>query len=782
MSESPSTPSAAAARPPAVVPVERAGGGLPAAPRAPSRDARLPGLDGLRAIAVLAVIAYHADLGWVPGGFLGVDVFFVISGFLITTLLLAERERLGHIDLRGFWLRRARRLLPALFLLLATTLTLCVLLAPDELAQVRGDTLAALVYVTNWYLVFRQQSYFELMGRPSPLLHLWSLAVEEQFYLVWPLVLTAGLVLLRRRGMLVLSVAGAIGSAIWMAYLYLPGADPSRVYYGTDTHATGLLLGAALALAWTPRATQRAEAGPAGNSLLGGLAPWPVDPAWPPARARTTGDRTGNPRAFWTRQPFRARGWHRSGLGRWEVLGAAALVAIGACLLQFDEGEPFLYRGGFVVLDLAVLAVIVAAVHPGSRLGTQLLDRQPLRWIGERSYGIYLWHWPIFTLTRPGLDLPLAALPDLALRLVLTFGAAEVSYRFVETPIRHGALGRAWAAWRAAPRTARLSTFRLPIATGGALLVVGLLVGARVAGATPPPVPPYLAQAAVDVGGPSVAGASPGFPGSPVASPPATAAVGPAQSAGAASPSPEGTTSQLPGPGASSVPSPTGPGASPAAPARTPAPTARPKLPTVLAVGDSVMLGAVSQLRQAIHGIEVDAAVGRPFQAGIQLITARRAQGLLPATVVVALGDNGWITPQQMDQLVQALGPRTSLLLVNLKEPRSWEGHDNAVLADAARRYPNVSIVDWHDASETHPEYFWDDGIHLRPLGATAYAHLLASAVARATAPAPSPSPMPSGTSQAAPLAVPAASAAASGRPAATGPLAVASSSATASP
>jgi peptidoglycan/LPS O-acetylase OafA/YrhL len=752
--------------------------GLRAGGPTPARDGRLPGLDGLRAIAVLAVIAYHADLGWLPGGFLGVDVFFVISGFLITTLLLAERDRLGHIDLRGFWLRRARRLLPALFLLIATTLALCVLLAPDELTEVRGDTLAALAYVTNWYLVFRQQSYFQIMGRPSPLLHLWSLAVEEQFYLVWPLVLTAGLALLHRRGMLLLSVAGALGSAIWMAYLYVPGADPSRVYYGTDTHATGLLLGAALALAWTPWATRQVEPRPEVPSPLEGVARWPADPAWPPAHTRTVGDRSGDTREFWGRHPFRLRRWHRPGLGRWELLGAGALIAVAGCLLQLDEGEPFLYRGGFVVLDVAVLGVIVAAVHPGSRLGTRLLDRQPLRWIGERSYGIYLWHWPIFTLTRPELDLPLAALPDLALRLALTFGAAELSYRFVETPIRHGALGHAWAAWRAVPWAGRLSTFRWPIATGGALLAVAVLLGARVAGATPPPVPPYLAQGAVDVGGPTVAAASPGSPG-PVASVPAATAGGPGQSGGTASPIPGGTVPHPSTAGATDLPNSTAPGPSPAMPVETPSPTTRPKPPPVLAIGDSVMLGAVSQLRQDVRGIEVDAAVGRPFQAGIQLIAARRAQGLLPTTVVVALGDNGWITPQQMDQLVQALGPRTSLLLVNLKEPRSWEGHDNAVLADAARRYPNVSIIDWHAASETHPDYFWDDGIHLRPLGATAYAHLLASALARTTATAPSPSPAASGASQATPPAAPSASAAASGGPVATGPVGSASAAST---
>src|ERR687886_1892219 len=231
-------------------PFARAAGARPELLRA--RVPYLPGLDGLRAIAVAAVLLYHADLAWIPGGFLGVEVFFVISGYLITALLLAEWRKRERLDLRSFWLRRARRLLPALLLLLLATLTTFVLFLPGEVAKVRGDALSALGYVTNWYFILRQQSYFEVIGRPSPLLHLWSLAIEEQFYLVWPPLL---LLLLRRwekRGALVVALAGSLASAVLMALLFRPGADPSRVYYGTDTRAAGLLFGAALACVWAP--------------------------------------------------------------------------------------------------------------------------------------------------------------------------------------------------------------------------------------------------------------------------------------------------------------------------------------------------------------------------------------------------------------------------------------------------------------------------------------------------------------------------------------------------
>src|SRR5918999_1889716 len=222
-------------------------------------DVRLPyspGLDGLRAFAVIAVLLYHADLAWIPGGFLGVEVFFVISGYLITALLLAEWRQRGRIDLKAFWLRRARRLLPALYLTIVVTLAFAVVFLPGEVAGLRSDAIAAFGYVTNWYLVLGHESYFEAIGRPSLLKHLWSLAVEEQFYLLWPPVLAVGLSVgakrWRQRRVLLVALAGASVSVLLMATLYRPEVDPSRLYFGTDTRATGLLMGAALAFVWTP--------------------------------------------------------------------------------------------------------------------------------------------------------------------------------------------------------------------------------------------------------------------------------------------------------------------------------------------------------------------------------------------------------------------------------------------------------------------------------------------------------------------------------------------------
>ncbi|HEX8941439.1 MAG TPA: acyltransferase, partial [Candidatus Limnocylindrales bacterium] len=406
--------------------------GLPAAGTPPTsgraRLGRLSGLDGLRAVAVAAVLLYHADVGLLPGGFLGVDLFFVISGFLITVLLLVEWQATGRLDLPAFWLRRARRLLPALYALLLGVLAFAVLVLPGEVARLRGDAAAALGYITNWYLVVGQQSYFDAIGRPSPLRHLWSLAVEEQFYVGWPILL-AGLLALRRPRLAFAATVGlAALSGAWMAVLFVPDADPSRAYYGTDTRLAGLLIGAALAFLWSCR--------------------------------REDGGQEGDGRPPWDRRSAALDG-----------LGLVALAVVVAAFALADDAAPLLYRGGFSAFAVAGAVLIATVTRPASRLG-RLLGVRPLRWLGERSYAIYLWHWPVFVLTRPGLDVPLDPLADLVPRLALTLVLADVSYRLVERPIRGGALGRAWTGWRAQRRRAVRAGSAAVLLAGSAAVAV----------------------------------------------------------------------------------------------------------------------------------------------------------------------------------------------------------------------------------------------------------------------------------------------------------------------
>jgi peptidoglycan/LPS O-acetylase OafA/YrhL len=350
-----------------------------------------PALDGIRAIAVVAVVLFHFEFAWIPGGFLGVDVFFVVSGYLITSLMIEEWDRSGRIDRRQFWLRRGRRLLPALYLMLLVVSAWAALFVPDTLDRLRSDIVAAVLYVTNWWYIVDGQSYFDALGRPPVLQHLWSLAVEEQWYLIWPFVFafamrrTAGAV-----HRLVVPLLAAAASAIWMAILFDATGDVSRVYYGTDTRMSGLLIGAAVAMCWRP---------------------------W---RSRFAGQR------------------HLLAV---DAAGGAALVALVATMLRWGSDTTFLYRGGFVVVALLSIVVVAVAVHPGARLLGGLLSIPVLRWLGMRSYAIYLWHWPVVVLLgERDVGWPRPAM--VVLWSVLTLGLADLSYRLVESPIRHGAFTR----------------------------------------------------------------------------------------------------------------------------------------------------------------------------------------------------------------------------------------------------------------------------------------------------------------------------------------------------
>ena len=353
---------------------------------ADSRMPYLPALDGIRALAVLAVVIFHTSEAWLSAGFLGVDVFFVVSGFLITALLVAERERAGRVDLRAFWIRRARRLLPALALVLAATTIYAVLLLGDQLLTHLREVFAAVVYVTNWDLILRDVSYFESFDRPSQLRHLWSLAVEEQFYLLWPLVFVGLSRVLSRRLVLAVVLLLAAASLAWMIRLYTPGEDPSRVYFGSDPRAFTILIGVALGLVWRPWRWQ-----------------------WPEQR----------------RLPCRLL----------DLIGLAGLAAVVLIMQQGHWREAWLYPWGLLGASVASAALIAAVARRRWVLGLAL-GAGPLRWLGTRSYGVYLWHWPVLLALSFELDLSGVAL--FAAGAPISAALAEVSYRWVETPIRRG--------------------------------------------------------------------------------------------------------------------------------------------------------------------------------------------------------------------------------------------------------------------------------------------------------------------------------------------------------
>ncbi|MFN8195053.1 MAG: acyltransferase family protein [Nocardioidaceae bacterium] len=350
-----------------------------------------PALDGIRALSVIGVMLYHGLVPWLPGGFLGVDVFFVLSGYLITSLLLVEWRRWRDIDLLTFWTRRARRLLPALLVVVTATCVVSWWLEPPEkLATIRGDAMASLFYVANWRFVIKDLSYFDQYGDPSPFRHMWSLGIEEQYYLLFPLLLLGLLALRRPRVLAPVLLVGAVASAVLMAVLFDPLADPSRVYFGTDTRAQELLVGAcAAALVQHP-------------------------PDWIA--------RSHSPRWLW------------------ELFGALSLAAVVTTFIVARDSDPWLYQGGFFAVSCAAALLIVTASRRHT-LVTRLLSMRPVVAVGVISYGLYLWHWPIDVFVSP-FRTSLEGPELLAVRLAAALGCALASYFLLERPIRRGGLSR----------------------------------------------------------------------------------------------------------------------------------------------------------------------------------------------------------------------------------------------------------------------------------------------------------------------------------------------------
>ena len=350
----------------------------------------IPAIDGLRAIAVTAVIFYHLGFQWIPGGFLGVDLFFVISGYVITRLLLDSIARSGGLDLRGFYKARARRLLPPLVFMIVVTAFYISIWAQDSVKRFLTDTPFSLTGVINWWLVVKEQDYFEAIGRPPLLQHTWSLAVETQFYLIWPVLL---LLILKRFGKKVIPIAALAialfsGTALFLVSLQLDASSSvSHVYFGTDTHSIGLFLGAALAVSWIPQNFKSEVSNKAQNFI--------------------------------------------------DFIGVFGLVGILGSFLLIDESSPTAYKIAFPLAAVFGAAIVTSIVHPASRFAP-ILQNRVLLWIGERSYAIYLWHWVVFQITRPRVDIDGQDWALIALRILVVLALADISLKLVELPIRSG--------------------------------------------------------------------------------------------------------------------------------------------------------------------------------------------------------------------------------------------------------------------------------------------------------------------------------------------------------
>ncbi len=647
----------------------------------------LPGLDGLRALAVLVVVAYHLGVPGFGGGLLGVGVFFTLSGFLITSILAGCFNREGRMDLGTFWLRRFRRLVPAMVVMLAAVLVATVMTGGERLGERLRESAAAMLYVANWVTIADGESYFERFEGPGPLDHLWSLSVEEQFYVLWPLVLLLLLSVLRlslsRTAQVTLAMAAV--SFVLLAVLAEPGFDHTRVYEGTDTRAGGLLLGAALALGW-PRIQARLR-----------------------------------------EQPERRVQAEIEGI--FGLLGIAALVALT------DEYSMSLYYGGLLLLSLCTLSVLVAVVQDGSRLGV-VLGMPPLRWVGERSYGIYLWHLPVVVFAAGSVPpSPLRALLLVAVTLVL----AEISWRFVEDPIRRRgfravllpdreeSVSRPGLATTAERSAAGLRALVLVTTVAALALAAGHQIVAR-----PDPMTPAVA------GG-----------GLPPLPPPED----PFPAASTAGPRPEGR------PGAR-------PDARPdAGPSRRPQ-GARGRLTRCVAdvhVGDSTSIGLMNRLylperadrlpaqlhRVGVRRVQTDISGARSIVEtykdrpnATEAVASRIKDGYVGCWTI-AMGTNeaanqavGGSYPfaDRIDRMMRPIGDQPVLWLTvrSLLEDgpyadRGMEAFSEA-LVSACRRYPNLRVYDWR--GEVRRDWFIPDGIHFTTEGYRERARRIADALA----------------------------------------------------
>ena len=573
-------------------------------------------IDGLRALAVTAVILYHLGINWIPGGFLGVDLFFVISGYVITRLLLDSIMSKGALDLREFYWARVRRLLPPVLFMLTGTTFLIAAWKPDAIHRFLSDLPYVLTGSENWHLVAVHQDYFQAIGRPPLLQHTWSLGVEIQFYILWPLILLLILKYLgkKRVAQTSLVIAFISGLALFIYSLRVDSSSSnqiSHIYFGTDTHSLGLFLGAALAVSWVPANLSKNISERAQDFVDG--------------------------------------------------IGVIGLLGLLCTFFFIDESNAALYRIAFPLAALFGVAIITSLVHPASRF-SPLMSSRPLVWIGQRSYGIYLWHWVVFQVTRPNVDLAGANWAINAARILIVIALADISLRWIEIPIRRGAL----STWIRGLKYRSKSTRRKQKAWIISVSIALLLTTSAASWAA------WMEDFNSTSRG-SQKGSTGVFPHN--------------QSDSSVLANNTKNASEKTG---------------------------------LWVTGDSIILGIRDKLQSHFPIELINARVGRQIGELIQVVQSDKV-GLATSTVVFDIGNNNHLTESDVRTLFELLKNQPKMIVVNTAVPRAWRDDNNRIINKVIVDYPQAQLVDWASLSFGHPEYFAPDGVHLSDAGGDVY-------------------------------------------------------------
>lgn len=633
-------------------------------------------LDGLRVLAILAVLVYHANPSWLPGGYFGVTVFFVLTGYLTTLSIEREIGRAGRLDYPHFVLKRVTRLLPSMLAVVGVTTLLCVFLAPNLLPKVKSDVVPALLFVENVFYIVRNVSYFANAGLPSPLTHFWYLGVVMQFYVIWPLVLLGMRKVVRSRRM-ACTVVGvlAIASVVLMAVLYDPTGDTARIYYGPDTRAAELLLGALAAL-WTGGHGLNLRALPAVGPRLKDAPTWTCD-----------------------------------------ALALACLAGLGVMCFSLNGYSEFAYRGGMLLAAVLTTVLVSCLCRPQSALA-HVLGARPVAEAGKRAFAVYLWHYPLLVVLNPATRTTELPVWGWALEFLLIFACAEASYRLFEK-------GQGPREVAGHPMPLGLAVPQVAFGALGVLCALVLLFVPISAEQTGVPTEmqqmsaeeqQYLAeqQAAAESAqsgenddGSDAAGEGDGSQAEPQQDN-TTFDVSGTYFAGTAF---AAAIDQI---NATSFTVDASTGATNA---------------SVILIGDSVPAGAITQFYKYFPNGYIDAQVGRQLYAGVDVYRQCQANGHDGDVVVWAIGDNGVARESQVKELIEAVDPSKHVYLCTVRVPLALQDMNNQLFKDVAAQYDNVDVIDWYAESAGHDEYFWSDGTHLRPEGAEAYVLMLRKAI-----------------------------------------------------